>query len=395
MRTYNNNIKYIILFLYCSLSPITWFSSFSIGIVKRLVLFLIVILFYNCLLKWNKATIIFIICIALVSANILNHGGSILESNIILGIIENYIFFQIGRSQLMLSDFKKYHKVIIFLPAITCALTITNFLIGIPDWHTLTDEVKEAIYAEQNISYEYRKLWQTGFSWGRNGWGCTLAVLFPMCFLNRSRKSYLFIPQYLILLSVFITGCRNGLLSICLSSFLFIMYFVRKTNKHNNLLIFAFFVLFFIILFNWDYFSHALRLDSSDITSSRYDQYLLIPDMLSKTSFWGNGNLWTQEYLSNFGLPFLLHNTHFRMLIEFGYIPGAIIFGITIKAFSIAKRSLHSRNRECVAISTIIFGGLLLTLFEPQIIFAVFGFPLWWLVFGFLSNNNIKMLSKC
>lgn len=394
MITYNN-IKYIILFLYCSLSPITWFSTFSIGIVKRLVLFLVVIFFYNCLLKWNKATVIFIICIALVSANILNHGGSILESNIILGIIENYIFFQIGSSQLVLSDFKKYYKIIVLLPAITCALTITNFFIGIPDWHTLTDEVKEAIYAEQNISYEYRKLWQTGFSWGRNGWGTTLAVLFPMCFLNRSKKSYLFIPQYLILLSVFITGCRNGLLAICLSWFLFILFYVRKSNKHNNLHIFAFLALFFIILFNWDYFSHALRLDTSDVTSNRYAQYLLIPDMLSKTSFWGNGNLWTQQYLSSFGLPFLLHNTHFRMLIEFGFILGAIIFGITIKALSIAKKTLCTRNLDCVVLSTIIFGGLLLTLFEPQIIFAVFGFPLWWLVFGFLSNNNIEMLSKC
>ena len=278
------NYKSILLSLYLALGPIIWFASFSLGSFKRVLLVLILLCFAIFFKPGNIKSFLFFVwtyifvVVSLFATNTLMSSGL---NQFLIGVLEEYIFFVIGYNIAKTTFFNdnKYTAIIVLLPFIASLLTISNFATGVPNW---TVPGEELVYDElSKYGYEMRALWASGFSWGRNGWGCTLSLILPFCFLL-NKKSYTYIAWVVIFLSIFICGNRNGVLAASISMGIFLMSNNDNRSKRSTILMIFLALALIVLLFGINGIYSQLRLGSGDISAGRTEQYLYIGEMIKE-----------------------------------------------------------------------------------------------------------------
>ena len=387
-----------IVAIYLSLGPIIWFSSFVLGPLKRVLLVVIVLSFFFFRPKgFSVKHVGFVILLSLsffVTILFQTKGYSPDLNNFFFSLIESYIFYIIGYnivSQQSFNTDNMFVVLLLFMPFLASILTLTNFLFKIPNW--TSPDILRNYEDYYQLGYEIQALWRTGFSWGRNGWGCSLALLLPFCFFLR-KKSMLYTFWVVIFISILLCGNRNGLLAATLS---FIIYFFmsgRHGAKRSPIIVIGVIAFLVISIMGSEFISVNLRLTSGDLSAGRFDQYKLIPQMLNEMGFWGMGYNGTARYLWTHGLGnHALHNTYFKLIIEFGIIISVFLLIIVVDAIKTIIKAIRSRDFTQIILSLVMISGLSLALFEPSVLFgSLGGYACWWFVYGYLSNiQNIQL----
>ena len=389
MKTAKLSFFEITLFLYLAIAPIAWFASSPIGIYKRILLVLLLIFSITKIkVILNKDFLLVLIAYSCLFTSVWINGLDNDLFNFSSGYIENILFFIIGCS--IASKDTIINKIApwtYYILALFCLLTITNFAIGIPAW---TSPSMEMIEEEKNIVIlEYDKLYQTGFSWSRSGWGMSTSLYLPLLFLNKIKDQrnykYILIAFLIIATSLVLSANRSGLLG-----FLIVVFIIYRNYEINcdyriirNFLIFSIVIL--IILFS-SFFIELFRLNSDDISANRLDMYSYLPIMLNLIGFWGLGDGSSFVLLNNLaGLDFQMHNTIFRGIIEYGWLYGIFIVLIM---YTIVKRfsKIYKTNRKLAVWGGILVSGIITSMFEPGSIFGYLGgYSLWWLSYGIFS----------
>lgn len=386
-------LKHIILALYLSLGPVVWFSDFTLGGIKRVLLVLLVFLYVPVLFKstnkisglWYILMLLLVLTISLIATNTLSSENTI---DTYLGIIENYICFVIGyisMSEDVLSN-KKFVRLLLLIPILTCFLTITNFLFSIPNWIAPTELSRSETYA--NVGYEVAPLWKTGFSWGRNGWAGALSVILPISLFLKNNR-YITVVWIVIGLSILLSGSRNGVVAI-ITTFVIWEFFMRgKTNFSFGKIILLFAIIASVIGVDV-LFSRFL--DSEDISAGRFEQYDLIPQALSEIGFWGMGMNGSYNYLYAHGAGMhALHNAYVRVFIDYGFLVGFIVMGLMIFVIGRIIYCLRTKDKESSRLAIILMIGLMLAMFEPTAMLGSLGaYSIWWFTLGCVLQNNKK-----
>lgn len=379
----------VLLFLYLAVGPVAWFATSTIGVYKRILLVLIIVFSIPrikiCFNKDFRLVLIAYICL-FISVWINGLEGDIF--NFSSGYIENIFFFIIGSS--IASSNSVMNKITpwtYYILAFFCLLTISNFAIGIPSW---TSPSMQMIEEEKNIVLlEYDKLYQTGFSWSRSGWGMSTSLYLPLLFLNKITDQrfykYILFAFLIIFASLVLSANRSGLLG-----FLVVAYLLYKNyDIHNEYRmirkVISFSIIVLIILFS-SFFIELFRLNSDNISANRLEMYSYLPTMLTSIGFWGFGDGSSFILLSNLaGLNFQMHNTIFRGIIEYGWLYG---FFIVLIMYSIVKRffKCYRNDRRLAVFGAILVSGVITSMFEPGSIFGFLGgYSLWWLAYGIFS----------
>ena len=204
----------------------------------------------------------------------------------------------------------------------------------------------------------------------------------------------------IIILSMFLCGCRNAILASIVSCLVIFKYLkIYNKNKFNIFIIsfFSFVVLLISISNISDFFIVHLRLNQEDVSSGRLEQYGLFFSMLDVSGFWGLGHGESTNYFyTTLGKAHALHNTFMKIIAEYGWLYGmaVIIFStsLIIKIISSYKK----RNANVVFWGSIIVSGLMTAMFEPGAIFGYLGGAcLWWFALGvFLCMYRNKTENK-
>lgn len=388
-------ITSIICGLYVALGPISWMTGLAIGPIKRVLLLLCLLCNLRFITSHRQS--IFCLAVVLVSLYITMRTNAQLfddYSSLFWGIIENFIVFLVGYN-FAFNKLQETNFLVLLLIPITLAslLTILNFFTGLPSWYA-PSQYSLAESVKTNQIFEMRPLYETGFSWSRNGWGNSLALYLPLCFMLKSNtKKVCYYIYIVIFISILLSGTRNGVLSSLITLFFYLQY--RKVLSSSKMFP-AFFIVGlvgFIAASNSEFLIQTLRLDEDDVSAGRIEQYLLIPTLISNMGFWGIGQGRTADlmlvYLGKFHQ---LHNTFFNTLIELGCIAFLIVLFITIKAINVSKYSYKLSDERFFVLSLVLISGLLSALFEPRMVFGnLGGCCMWWFAFGLLcSNLNIK-----
>ncbi len=370
--------------IYLALAPSVWFWFLTFGTIKKILLVFLGLFSLPTISRHPKGLVFFILISAFIFFSILNTHSQGDQLYLFFGIIENYLFFLLGYNVVLKGNTSKLILLILAFPFFECILTITNFLVDIPGWYAPSQVENMSEFAGKG--YEMLPLWGTGFSWGRNGWGCSLALLLPLCFgIEKKKKNLALLLYVIIITSIVICGNRNGLLASIIALYLFYHFaFLNKRSTRIGLFLLFAVLLIVIIYFGQSFLVTTLRLDSGDISAGRFFQYALIPDMISKMSFWGLGEVGTGEYLFQLtGDLGELHNTYFRLLIDYGWLLGITVFFISIYALIVAIKTLKSGRRELFPFALIVISGLSLALFEPRaVFFTLGGYAIWWFSLG-------------
>lgn len=372
--------------LYLAFGPSVWFASFRLGPFKNAILVLLCVLSIPLFFSQKKSTyFVFLLASLFMGLSFYINPTSGDITILVFGIIENFIFFVLGYSLLnKVDDINKYTGIVLFFPVIGCLIALLNFLTGFPNWIA-----PDQLANYENLSdYTMYPLWATGFSWNRNGWGCTLALLLPLCFLLPKTNKYALLSYLTILASIFVCGNRNGLVAAVLALSLLIIKYRRMKNSLINIKVLVFIIFVGLVLFGSSFIINSLRLDSGDLSAGRIDQYLLIPDMIRKMGFWGMGHNGTYSYLVRHGCGnHLLHNTYFKIIIEYGWLIGIVMLWIVCNSLKRVYKALSSNDKNQVVPALIIVSGLSVGLFEPMTIFGVYGgYSIWWFALGYLSK---------
>ena len=389
MKSAKLSLFEIILFLYLALCPIAWFASATIGIYKKILL----VLLFACSvpklkIRYTKDIGLVLTAYSCLFLSVWINGldGDII--NFSSGYIENIFFFIIGNSIASNdSTLRRITPWTYYILAFFCLLTITNFVLGVPSW---TSPSMQMIEEEKNIVIlEYDKLYQTGFSWSRSGWGMSTSLYLPLLFLYRIKGmkyySCKLIAFFLILASLVLSANRSGLLG-----FLIVSYFIFKNREiysdYRNIRKLIICVIFILVLLFSSFFIELFRLNSGDISANRFEMYSYVPTMLNTIGFWGLGDGSSFMLLNKLaGLNFQMHNTILRSIIEYGWLYGFFMFVIM---YSLIKRFFicYKNNRKLVVFGGILVSGIITSMFEPGSIFGYLGgYSLWWLAYGIFS----------
>lgn len=377
--------------LYIALGPISWMSGMAVGPIKRVLLFLCLLLNIRFIISHKKSVVSLIV--VMISLYItMKANAQIFDdyTNLFWGIIENFIVFLVGYNFAFSKFQDKGFLYVLLMPvSIACLMTISNFLTGIPNWYAPSQySIAESIQANQN--FVMKSLYETGFSWGRNGWGNSLALYLPLCFILRNYTKKIWYYIYIvILISILLSGTRNGLLSSLITLFFYLKYKNVFASSKMIPALFAAGLVGLIVVSNSDFLVQILRLDVEDVSAGRIEQYQMIPILLTKMGFWGIG----QGESANLMLLLIgeyhqLHNTYFNILVEFGYILFFVVLGITIRAIKIVIKSFKLRDERFFILSLVLLSGLSSAMFEPRMVFGnLGGCCMWWFAFGLLCRN--------
>ena len=380
--------------LYIALGPISWMSGMAVGPIKRVLLFLCLLLNIRFIISHKKSVAsLIVVMISLYITMKANAQFFDDYTYLFFGIIENFIVFLVGYN-FALSKFqdKGFLYVLLMPVSIACLMTISNFLTGIPNWYAPSQySIAESVQANQN--FVMKSLYETGFSWSRNGWGNSLALYLPLCFILRNYTKKIWYYIYIvILISILLSGTRNGVLSSLITLFFYLKYKNVFASSKMIPALFAVGLVGLIVVSNSDFLVQILRLDAEDVSAGRMEQYQMIPILLTKMGFWGIG----QGESANLMLLLIgeyhqLHNTYFNILVEFGYILFFVVLGITIKAIKIAIKSFKLRDERFFILSLVLLSGLSSAMFEPRMVFGnLGGCCMWWFAFGLLCRNLNK-----
>ena len=127
-------------------------------------------------------------------------------------------------------------KITMLVLAVFCMFTISNYILGIPKWYAPNMYLIEE---SKGIIFDYSELWSTGFSWSRSGWGITLALYIPFCLMLTNVDSIKKTSIYclcIIILSMFLCGCRNAILASIVSCLVIFKYLYLQYKYYYQLL---------------------------------------------------------------------------------------------------------------------------------------------------------------
>jgi len=230
-----------------------------------------------------------------------------------------------------------------------------------------------------------------------------MGIIFSLYFAFRKRfpSNILYFGfAGILLLVIFCTGSRNGLISTVFASFLFLFFALKNREKYNKILVAITGTAFVIIFYNLGRLIFQLRLNPRLLF---YDTSILSRFLLWKNSLQyfldhpfspvGTGNFFYFE--GSLGLPFA-HNFLINLLIESGLIPflmaiGAYILGIKKiieKIFQFLKSS-EVRKEELVSVSFILY--IMLIFSADQFLYDG---SLWRFMLIFLSFSISKLWGR-
>ena len=403
-----NKTKQLICSIILATGGVIWFGNTTLGVYKTIMSIILLILCANYIAKpITNVTkyLLLLITLSIISTAITLKPNSDYNWFFVWGLFENIFFLLIGyhfAKDDFISD--KFIYTIIFIIGIISLLTITNYFFNIPDWVSPIEKLRiERLFTEHNISnIEENRLHSTGFGIGRTGWASTLALFIPLCFVcikHNYKPLKVKILMGIILASIFISGSRGGLLSCAI---IIIMYLIQTltekiTYGKITLLFLLIPIIGFILIIHESFFIEHLRLDVSDLTTGRGNQYELIPSMIDSMGFWGLGENGTRFFLNKYGIEHELHNAYFRNFIDYGWLVGILIFLYTYSLVKIVFKSYRNGKTSFEKIiPLIILSGLVSACFEPGAIFASrMWYITWWFFLGVLLYcRDTKHLCK-
>lgn len=395
MKVKKSLFRYYFLILYLALGSVVWFASFSLGVIKSILLLLVIIGHHKMLSKGTSYVYFkyFFLFIALISVSFFFHSSE--TDDDAWGVLSlyytyflNYLFFIIGYNYCRSEAIEVNHlKKIIWVIIPLCFLTITNFLFKIPDWYA--PNLLEHKDQMENLGYEYQLLglFSSGFGLGRTGWATTLTQYLPLTllFLKPKNKVIGIFSFIIILVSIFVSGSRGGLL---ISMIVAILILGKTSNKITvpTFLMIGFWI--GLIVMDNSNFASFYRLDSGDITSGRSGQYSLVPQMLMKGGLFGLGIEGSYHFSRSHGFDYALHNVYLRFLIDYGWIIGLFVLVVTLnlslKIVNVFFKLPYNNNNVLIFILTfILIGGMFAGMIEPAAIFeARSWWVIWWFSFG-------------
>lgn len=379
----------VLLIIYLSLGPVAWFGYSTIGFYKRTILILLILTSITSIkIKYCKDLGVVLLAYLFLIFSLWINGTDSSPFLLISGLVENVLFFLIGfNSGSNNNYFKKSIPYSIVVLAFFCLLTIVNFITNVPDW---SSPAMQMIEEEKNvIILEYDKLWQTGFSWSRSGWGISISLYLPLLMLAQKLNGRLFgllLTSFsIILVSLVLCGNRSGLLGFIIASLFVLRNYdiaaaFKKYIKITRIVIPVIFIIYS------PFFLKHFRFNSDDFSANRLDMYSYIPEMITSMKFWGMGDGSTFLLLNKMaGLNFQLHNTPIRSVIEYGWLYGFSIIYIMI-VIVIRFLKFYKRDRELAVYGSILLSGIITSMFEPAAIFGYLGgYSLWWMAFGIFS----------
>ncbi len=384
------NILILLVNIYLGLGPVTWFAGIGFGMLKRVLLVLIVLSFLPDIKgKPIKGVGRLLVIFSFLGISLwVNHSGNQDYTSLIIGVVENVLFFIIGY-RFVQNGFltSKVYKNVVSILAFFCFFTITNAIIGLPDWYTPYFQVLEASINRSLL--EYDKLWSTGFSWSRAGWGCSICLYIPLCvpLIKKYDNRQLGILCLIIIsISLIICGCRSGLVGVAFSMGV-IMYALFRDKKSVRRELFLLLILLILLIVFSNTLLEHFRIGTGDVSAGRLEQYERIPQLISIMPFWGLGDGTLKEWFeANIGQQHSLHNTYARNLIEYGWLYGVSILLLTFSIIFYYFRTVKARIQEPLVFSSILITGSIAALFEPALIFGYLGgYCLWWFSFGAFS----------
>lgn len=387
---------------------VIWFANTTLGIYKMFPTIILILLCSKYLIttKCKQARYVTVLAaVTIISATITQPSSQSFNYMFLWSLLENVIFLIIGynfaKNNLITN---KFIFCIIFIIGAISSLTITNFLFGFPNWTSPIEGNRlETLFIEHNITnIEAGKLYSTGFGIGRTGWAATLSLFIPLCLLcieNKYKTKLSKLLLCIIFTSIFISGSRGGLVSVATMLLLYVVFVYKNKQKSVSTLFIASTIILMLCILYSSFLIEHLRLDSSDLTTGRSEQYELIPKMFETMGFWGLGENGTSTFLSRYGIDHELHNSYINNFLKYGWIVGISIIIGSFYLIKIAFLSLkNGRNIYLKVFPLIIISGFISALFEPQAIYGARSwYVVWWFFLGallFYINNKGYSSSK-
>jgi len=392
------------LALYVALGGVLWIGDYSIGTIKVLIFVLLLISCFRYFTKRENLkglSFFLLIYSSLVFLMVMN--GSELSPLFLWGPLENYMLFVIGYN---LSREDRVNnrdiKIAIVIIGFLCFLTVTNFLLGIPNW---TSPIELNRIASLNKmtggSFVASKLYQTGFGLARTGWGNSIAPFVPLAFLLykecQQQRWMTLLLTISIILSILFCGSRGAVLVTTITIFLF-------SYKMRYLKFFRYATIIFpiIVLLLWElsflYEEQLIeyyRLGSGDITTGRSEQYAYIGQMFDRMGMFGLGLNGTYSFLKSVGLPYNIHNAYVNIFLQFGWITGILFaFFVLIVVGYVVREFVKAKDISMICLCLILISGIVSSFYEPM---GVWGtrcwYSVWWVALGiFWNKKTISMV---
>tara|TARA_R110002096_G_scaffold415027_1_gene616437 strand:+ start:855 stop:2078 length:1224 start_codon:yes stop_codon:yes gene_type:complete len=385
-----NKIREYLLAFNIGLGPVIWFMDFSLGSIKLILFISLILLHFKVLLYkktyryWNFfLIIIFLLFISLFKD--LNYSNDKLL--VLFTFIQNYYFFILGyyyinNNLISIRFIKSILSVVVFF----CILTISNFIIGIPDWIQPFQIQKFEEMQVHNYERFTSPLYSTGFGLARTGWATTLSQFIPLALILREFKNNIFgnLSLLIITSSIVFTGSRGGLL---ITLFIISIYIILRLPLIKQFLIFLAIISIslFLVYSENSFLYEFYRLDSDDISTGRAILYNFVPEMLYEGGILGLGYSGSINFFSDkINSSIAFHNVYLRLMVDYGFIFGLIIIFISMFIiFKIIKIYIFNYNIEIVLISFVLISGIISGFLEPS---AMYEARYWWIPFWFFCG---------
>ncbi len=397
-------IKINLLALNIALGPILWFVESSLNSIKIALFLILIIAHYNVFFKYKNyrylvpfLTVLLLMGISLASNNNFNEEALYL----IFTVIQNYCFlilginFSPGKSDLMKLIFKVVSIICVF-----CALTLTNFLLGLPDWIQPFQLERYDDLTRKGYRVELNNLYTTGFGLARTGWSTTLTQYIPLAFyllMNMKRQLIAILLIVLLFSSILVSGSRGGVLILLLMISLYIQKYLGTRILFMYMLM-SVSMIFLIFKNSNSTINEYYRLDEDDLSTGRAAMYAFVPQLIEKAGLFGSGLGSSRQFLGrHLDEEHEFHNVYLKIFIDHGVVLGLLNLFIVLYLLQIAYLTYKFRNEENIAtISLVIVAGIVSGLLEPS---AMFLARFWWLPFWFFVGvlvtrcNDIKQFN--
>lgn len=403
-----NNLAGAMLGIYLGVAPVYWFPGLTqanIIICKYLIILAGIVLTWSSSIKMQKTVIPkgmagpigFVILILSCWSGFFQSELDTIYNKIIDFLMGYLLIWTIYVFIKCKGSIQRVMLISVCITSCLVFLTITSYLFGIPDWRS-------------PLVYDSKQLWIAGFGAERTGWSNALsfypaAVFFS--FGNFSKNShfrywlclFLFI---LILGSQLISGGRAGFFAslivvICL-------LYIKFPKKYLLILVLASIIL---VIFKGYYFTDHLRinrLNSYDISNYNIDRFSAGRITLCKAAV----GLIKNRSVFGYGFERIeftilgakdVHNIWLKMAVESGLLYPAVFLVFVCSVFLNLKRkmvneysnaqrcavswNITEKNTNILVLTAILFVGLFLSQFEPNMLVGSFQLSAyWWMACG-------------
>lgn len=374
----SKKILFILLGFYLSLGGIYWFPNVNEVLLSTtkyvfLISSIVVFLFNNRLKlprKWKYLLFFMLFSTALFTLRDVSQDSVKNLISFTIGIIVLLIGYTLSKN---INDIINLYKFVLFFSCILLLIILLSYFNIIP-----------SINNPNGIPIH-----KSGFNFKSTGWSFWLCQITPIVFILNSkglkRKIFIIIILFIILYTQFISGGRGGFFA----SFFSILIFLYITNIKSfgiksilSIFLISFSALFLIIYYEQDFIDFIYRnKDStatiSDLSTNRALQWILLPSLIDEQIIIGYGYFGSLKLFESIGLPWELHNTYIRTIIDYGIILSIPIIIFFIKLFGLSYRILFSNKREmqnkiALSFSLIILNSLFIGMIEANTLVGSF-----------------------